>query len=309
MPPHVLIANRLHESCEAGLAERFAVKRLYAEEDKARFLAETGPMIRAVAGYAVPGDLIAALPNLEIVANFGVGYDRVDIAAARARNIPVTNTPSVLDDAMAEFTIGTMIALAHKLAVADRFVRRGDWPGGPFPLQTELRGKTVGILGLGRIGTEIALRAQAMKMRVVYHGRHRQPNVPFTYYSALQHMARDADWLVVVTPGGPQTEHLVDAAVLDALGPKGFVVNVARGSVVDEAALIERLADGRLRGAALDVFANEPEVPRALMDLDNVVLTPHIGSATTETRTAMGQLLIDNLVAHFAGAPLLTRVV
>jgi lactate dehydrogenase-like 2-hydroxyacid dehydrogenase len=292
-----------------GLAQNFSVHRLFEAEDRDALLAEVGPRIRGIAGGQVDAGLMDRLPALEIIANFGVGYDSVDTAAARARNIRVTNTPNVLNDAMAEITIGLMVGLARRLPQADRYVRAGKWPAGSFPLQRELTGKTVGILGLGRIGKEIAIRAQAMKMRVVYSGRHRQPREPYTYYEDLLAMARDADWLVAVAPGGKATEGIVSRAVLEALGPEGFLVNMGRGSLVDEPAMVEMLRSGALGGAALDVFADEPNVPEGLYELDNVLLSPHQGSATTETRDLMGAMVVDNLKAHFSGEPLLSPVV
>jgi lactate dehydrogenase-like 2-hydroxyacid dehydrogenase len=249
------------------------------------------------------------LPKLEIIANFGVGYDSIDTRAARERNIRVTNTPNVLNDAMAEITIGLMVSLARRLPQGDQFVRQGKWKGGAFPLQAELNGKTVGILGLGRIGKEIAVRAQAMRMRVVYHGRHRQPNEPYVYYDKLVDMARDADWLVLIAPGGKSTDKIVDRAVLEALGPEGFLVNMGRGTLIDEPVLVEMLQTGGIAGAALDVFEKEPNVPEALFTLDNVVLSPHQGSATHQTRYKMGALVVQNLEAHFAGEPLPSAVV
>jgi lactate dehydrogenase-like 2-hydroxyacid dehydrogenase len=292
-----------------GLAQNFSVHRLFEAEDRDALLAEVGPRIRGIAGGQVDAGLMDRLPALEIIANFGVGYDSVDTAAARARNIRVTNTPNVLNDAMAEITIGLMVALARRLPQADRYVRAGKWPAGNFPLQRELTGKTVGILGLGRIGKEIAIRAQAMKMRVVYSGRRRQPREPYTYYDDLLAMARDADWLVAVAPGGKATEGIVSRAVLEALGPDGFLVNMGRGSLVDEPAMVEMLRSGALGGAALDVFVDEPNVPEGLFGLDNVLLSPHQGSATTETRDLMGAMVVDNLKAHFSGEPLLSPVV
>lgn len=292
-----------------ALETRFAAHRLFEQADPAAFLARHGASIRAVASGAVDEALMDRLPNLEIISNFGVGYDKIDIAAAKARGIKVTNTPSVLNDAMAEITIGLMVALARRIPQADAFVRAGKWPSGGFPLTAEMNGKTVGILGLGRIGHEIATRCQAMKMRVVYHGRREQPNVPYLYYADLVDMARDADWLVVIAPGGPGTRHIVSRAVLEALGPKGHLVNMARGSLIDETAMVEMLVDGRLGGAALDVFEDEPNVPEALFGLDNVVLSPHQGSATHQTREAMGALVVANLEAHFAGDPVISPVV
>jgi lactate dehydrogenase-like 2-hydroxyacid dehydrogenase len=200
----------------------------------------------------------------------------------------------VLNDAVAEITIGLMIALARRIPQADRFVREGRWPQGNYPLLRELNGATLGILGLGRIGREIATRAQVMRMRVVYHGRHRQPDQPYPYYEKLLDMARDVDWLVVIAPGGRGTERIVSREVMEALGPEGFLVNMARGGLVDEPALVELLQAGRLGGAALDVFEHEPWVPDALFALDNVVLSPHQGSATRQTRHRMGALLVAN---------------
>ena len=305
----ILQTHKLLASCEAGLAERYTVHKLHEASDRAAFLAEVGPRIRAIAGGNVDSALIAQLPALEIVANFGVGYDSIDTAAARAANVRVTNTPNVLNDAVAELTIGLMVALARSIPQADQFVRQGKWPNAGFGLFSELTGKTVGILGLGRIGKEIAARAQAMKMRVVYYGRKRQPTEPHIFYDNLVDMARDSDWLVIIAPGGKGTEGIVNREVLTALGPKGRLVNVARGTLVDEQAMLELLQSGGLGGAALDVFVDEPNVPAAFFGLDNVVLSPHQGSATTQTRDAMGALVIANLDAHFAGEPLLSAVV
>jgi len=305
----ILQTHALRESCEHALAQRFIVHKLHEAPDRKRLLAEIGTSVRAIAGGQVSAGLMDQLPNLQLIANFGVGYDSIDVAAAASRGIRVTNTPNVLNDAMAEITIGLMIALARRLPEADKFVRAGRWPSGNFYLGHELKGRTVGIVGLGRIGKEIALRAQAMKMRVVYHGRNQQADQPYSFYPDLLDMARDADWLVVVTPGGAGTQKLISRAVLEALGPGGIFVNVARGTVVDQSALVELLGNGKLGGAALDVFEDEPNVPEALLSMNNVVLSPHQGSATHEARDAMGALVVANLEAHFAGKPLLTPVV
>jgi lactate dehydrogenase-like 2-hydroxyacid dehydrogenase len=309
MPVEILQTHKLLATCEEALAARYTVHKLHEAADKDALLKKIKDTVRAIAGGNVNGELMDKLPKLEIISNFGVGYDTIDTKAAKQRNIRVTNTPNVLNDAMAEITIGLMIALARKLPQTDRFVRDGKWPAGSYPLQRELNGKTLGILGLGRIGKEIAVRAQAMKMRVVYHGRHKQPDEPFVYYDKLVDMARDVDWLVVIAPGGKSTERIVSRQVLEALGPDGFLVNMARGTLVDEAALVEMLKANKLAGAALDVFEKEPQVPEALFALDNVVLSPHQGSATHQTRNKMGKLVVDNLDAHFAGDPLLTPVV
>ena len=303
------MTQKLLKSCADAVEQQFTVHKLFEAADQKAMLAEIGPRIRAVAGGNVSASLMGSLPKLEIIANFGVGYDSIDTQAARARNIRVTNTPNVLNDAVAEITIGLMIALARRIPQTDRFVRDGKWLKGSYPLLSELNGKTVGILGLGRIGKEIATRAQAMKMRVLYYGRHRQLTEPYVFYDNLADMARDADWLVIIAPGGKATDKLVSRQVLEALGPRGMVVNMARGTLIDEAAMVEMLASGALGGAALDVFEKEPSVPEALFGLDNVVLSPHQGSATNETRFAMGALVVQNLVAHFAGDPLISPVV
>jgi len=309
MTVEILQTGKLLDSCEKALASRYTVHKLHEQADPAAWLAQNGARIRAHAGSGVQADLIGKLPNLEIIASFGVGTDNIDLAAAKAANVRVTNTPDVLNDAVAELTIGMMIAAARQIPAGDRFVRAGKWLSGGQGLFSELTGKTVGILGLGRIGKEIATRAQAMKMRVVYHGRHRQEKEPYIYYDKLVDMARDADWLVIIAPGGKGTNKIVSREVLEALGPKGRLVNMARGSLVDEAAMVELLVNGGLGGAALDVFENEPQVPEALFALDNVVLAPHQGSATRQTRDAMGALLVANLEAHFAGEPLISAVV
>jgi len=309
MTIEILQTGPLLASCEKALAERYTVHKLHETEDKDAWLKANGARIRAHAGSGVQKPLMEALPNLEIIASFGVGYDNIDTATAKAKNIRVTNTPDVLNDAVAELTIGLMISLARRIPQGDQFVRQGKWPGNSFGLFSELTGKTVGILGLGRIGKEIAIRAQAMKMRVVYYGRSHQPAVPHIYYDNLEDMARDSDWLVVIAPGGKGTDGIVSRKVLEALGPKGKLVNVARGTLIDEAAMVELLQNGGLGGAALDVFEKEPEVPAALLGLDNVVLSPHQGSATNQTRDAMGALLVANLDRHFAGEPLISAVV
>ena len=305
----ILQTHKLLASCEAALAARYTVHKLHEAADKDALLAAIRDRVRGIAGGYVGPELMDKLPKLEIIANFGVGYDSIDTAAARARHICVTNTPNVLDDAVAEITIGLMIALARRIPQTDRYVRDGKWLKSAYPLLTELNGKTVGILGLGRIGKEIATRAQAMRMRVVYHGRSRQPDMPYIYYDKLIDMARDVDWLVIIAPGGKATEKIVSRQVLEALGPEGFLVNMARGTLVDEPALVDLLQSGRLGGAALDVFEKEPQVPEALFALDNVVLSPHQGSATHQTRNKMGALVVANLDAHFAGEPLPSRVV
>ncbi|MBK1796284.1 2-hydroxyacid dehydrogenase [Devosia sp. WQ 349] len=309
MTIEILQTGPLLASCEKALAEKYIVHKLHEQADRNAWLKVNGARIRAHAGSGVQAKLMNALPNLEIISSFGVGYDNIDTATAKAKNIRVTNTPDVLNDAVAELTVGLMISLARRIPQGDQFVRNGHWLNGGMGLFSELTGKTVGILGLGRIGKEIACRLQAMKMRVVYYGRSKQDNVPYTFYDKLEDMARDSDWLVVIAPGGKSTESIVSRAVLEALGPQGYLVNVARGTLVDEPALVELLTNKKLGGAALDVFVEEPKVPEALFALDNVVLSPHQGSATHQTRDAMGALLVANLDRHFAGEPLISPVV
>ncbi|MDF7777635.1 2-hydroxyacid dehydrogenase [Sphingomonas sp. AOB5] len=259
-------------------------------------------------GSEVSAALMDAMPALELIAVHGVGYDGVDLAAAATRGIAVTNTPDVLTGDVADLAIGLMIAACRGIATGDRLVRSGGWAtGAPFPLGHRASGRRIGIAGFGRIGKAIARRAEAMDCTIAYTGRHRQP-VPHDYYPDLRSLAEAVEILILVLPGGADTDGLVGAEVLDALGPDGILINVGRGNAVNEAALVEALASGRIAGAALDVFAQEPHVPAALLAMDNVVLQPHRGSATIETRTAMAQLVIDNLDAHFAGLPLVTPV-
>ncbi len=311
MKPEILQIVPMLPEVEAALGDAYRVHRYWEAADRAVLLAEVGERVRAVAtdGHAgVPADVMAACPNLGMAASYGVGYDAIDIPACKARGIRVSNTPDVLNDAVAEITVGLMIALCRRIPQADAYVRAGRWPAAHFALTGELSGAHAGILGLGRIGKEIARRLQAMKMRVSYHGRREQPYEPYRYYSDLEAMARDVDWLVVIAPGSAETRGIVSRRVMEALGPTGALVNVARGALVDETALVELLADGRLGGAALDVFEAEPTVPEALWTMENVVLSPHQGSATHKTRSAMGDLVVRNLAAFFAGDPLLTPV-
>ncbi len=303
-----MITKALTPRCVAELEEHFEVHSIVGADDPDAVIAAHADAIRAVAGGKVSGPMMAKLPKLEIIANSGVGVDPNDLATARARNVVVTNTPGVLNDSVAELTVALVLALARRLQQADRFIRSGGWRDGLLPLGTELSGKTVGILGLGGIGKEIATRLGALKMEVVYCGRTRQTDQPFRYFSKPVAMAAESDWLVVIAPGGEATQGIVSRSVMEALGPSGRLVNVARGSLVDQAALIDLLSSGRLGGAALDVFADEPEVPDALLALDNVVVSPHQGSRTEEAREAMGTLVIDNLRAHFDGKPLPARV-
>ncbi len=310
-PIDVIAASPLYPPIMAALTAAYRVHHLYEAPDRAGFLAPLTDRVRGIATFSgkVDADLIAALPRLEIIAAMSIGLDHVDLAAATARGIRVTNTPDVLTDDVADLAIGLMIAVARRLVLADRFVRDGSWLDGPMPLQSKLGGATLGVIGLGRTGQAIAKRATAMNMRVVYHNPRPKPDSPYRYYADPVAMARGVDYLIVACPGGAATRHLVGARILEALGAEGTLINIACGSVVDQAALINALADRKLAGAGLDVFEDEPRVPEALTHLDNIVLTPHVGSTTAATRLAMGRLMLDNLAAHFAGKPLLTPAV
>lgn len=306
--PTILVTKPLAKSCLAELEERFDVRSIVNAVDPDAVMVAHANAIRAIAGGKVSAAMMEKLPKLEIIANEGVGVDTTDVATAKARGIAVTNTPDVLNIAVAELAVGLMLALARTLPDADQFVRSGRWAGGMYPLRSQLHGKTVGILGLGRIGKEIATRLAGFGMDVVYFGRQQQSEQPYRYFADLVEMAKTSDWLLVIAPGGKATDGIVSRQVIEALGPTGRLVNVARGSLVDQHALIDALTSGKLGGAALDVFEKEPDVPAALLAFDNVVVSPHMGSRTAEARDAMGQLVVANLVAHFEGRPLPSRV-
>lgn len=291
------------------LESDFTIHALPAPVERPAFLAKLADRVRflqTTGFYGADAALINALPKLEIIASMGVGVDTVDLKAAKARGIAVTNTPDVLNDDVADLAIAMMLMASRNLAVSDRYVREGKWLKGSQPLARKMSGKKLGILGLGRIGKAIARRAEAFDMEISYHGRQRQADVSYRHYPDLAAMAKDVDFLVVICPGGEATRNLVNAKVMEALGPEGILVNVARGSVVDEPALIDALKSGKLGGAALDVFVNEPNVPKELLTMENVVLAPHVGSATTETRNAMADLVVANLRAHLRGQKLVT---
>lgn len=308
--PVVLIAARLSPYLLGRLQENFTCHNLILDNLSEAQLAAIAPQVRGIAANGeakINREFMARFPALEIVSVFGVGYDGVDVPAARERGIHVTHTPNVLNDDVADLAIALMLATARNVVRADQFARSGQWKSGPFPLTTKVSGARLGIVGLGRIGEAIARRAAAFDMKISYHNRSRK-DVPYTYVGDIKSLAAAVDFLVMITPGGAGTRALVDAEVLDALGPKGFLINVARGSVVDEPALIAALKDGRIAGAGLDVFANEPDIPAELAALENVVLTPHMASGTLVTRTAMADLAFGNLEAHFGGRPVLTPV-
>ncbi|MBO9513686.1 MAG: 2-hydroxyacid dehydrogenase [Variovorax sp.] len=308
--PELLVVAPLMPFVMEALRRDYTVHDRIHTNDPAAFAA-AAPRIRGVVANGeakVPRELIARLPALEVISVFGVGYDGVDVAAAHERGVPVTNTPDVLNDDVADLAIGLLLAVARRIPQADRFVRADEWPGAAPTLGRKVSGGRLGIVGMGRIGQAIAHRAAAFRMDIAYTARSPRANVNHTHYPDAASLAAAVEFLVVITPGGAATRGMIDARVLAALGPEGYLVNVARGSVVDEPALIEALRSGVIAGAALDVFASEPHVPEALRAMPNVVLTPHIGSATRQTREAMGQLVLDNLRAHFTGAPLLTPV-
>ena len=308
--PEVLVVAKLWPPMMESLRGAFRVHDRIHQTDPTAFAA-VAPRIRAISASGesnVSRELIAQLPALEIVSVFGVGYDGIDVAAARERGVAVTNTPDVLNDEVAELAIGLVLAVARRIPQADRYVRDGKWASGPMPLARKVSGARLGIVGLGRIGAAIAKRAEAFGMSIAYTARREKPGTGYRYLPSAETLAAEADFLVVITPGGAGTRKLIDAKVLRALGKDGYLVNVARGSVVDEAALIEALQSGTIAGAGLDVFENEPNVPAALLALDNVVVTPHVGSATWQTRRAMADRAFGNLEAHFAGRPLLSPV-
>jgi lactate dehydrogenase-like 2-hydroxyacid dehydrogenase len=298
---------------EDELGKRFSLHRLWLEPNPDLWLAEWGPRTRAIAmtgGHArIDEAYMRQYPNLEIISSFGVGYDNIDAKAAARLGVIVTNTPGVLDDEVADTTLGLMIMTVRQLPQSERYLREGQWTAkGAFPLSPSLRGRTVGILGLGRIGKAIAKRITAFGLSVAYHGRHAQADVPYRYYSSLVDMAKAVDILIVVAPGGPGTRHIINAEVLEALGPDGVLINVARGSLVDEKALIEALRNKTILAAGLDVFEHEPSVPQELIALANTVLLPHVGSASVKTRRAMAECVVSNVLAWAEGKPPLTPV-
>ena len=312
MKHDIIITTQGHKATLERLLQEFSAVKLFAAADRAAALKEAAPKVRGLAhsGHSnVDAALMDALPKLEIIANFGVGVDQIDLDAAKKRGIVVTNTAGALNACVADCAMALVLNTLRKLPQAGAYLRAGDWQSkGPYPLGTSVGGKTLGILGLGRIGEAIANRAQAFGMKIRYHNRNRK-DVPYAYDGDAVALARNSDVLLVIIPGGPETDKLVNATVLDALGPQGYLVNVARGSVVDEPVLLRYLQEKRIAGAGLDVFEHEPKVPPEFFTLDNAVLTPHVASATHETRTAMGALQIENLHLHFAGKPVKTPVV
>lgn len=308
----VLLVGRFERAFEDELIARYDIPKLPDGTERAEFLAERAADIRVVLTWGPPGvdaDLIAALPNLEVIVNNGAGVDAIDLEAAKRRGIGVSNTPDVLSDTVADTALGLILMTLRRFGAADRYVRAGRWVrDGPFPYARDVSGLQVGILGLGRIGNAIATRLLGFDCAIAYHNRHRIDGSPYRYAESPLELAESVDVLVVATTGDHKTRHLVDRAVLEALGADGYLINIARGSVVDQDALVELLAGGGLAGAGLDVFADEPHVPTELFGLDNVVLFPHIGSATGRTRRAMALLAIRNLESYLDTGELVTPV-
>jgi len=308
--PPLIITHDFHAETITRLDECYDTHKLWllSADEQQRVVEQLAPTCEAVASASwATNPLIYTLPRLKLISCFGVGVDGIDFNITRERDIQVTNTPDVLNDAVADLAMGLVLATSRNLLTADQYVRAGRWLDAPFPFGRSLAGKVLGIVGLGAIGQEIADRAKAFKMKIAYHNRGPQ-RLPFDYYDSLPALARASDVLLSMLPGTPDTKRILDAEVFRALGPEGIFINVGRGSTVDEKALVEALQQGTIGGAGLDVYANEPQVPEALLAMTNVVLLPHIGSSTTETRRAMGQLVLDNLKAHFSDRPLLTPV-
>ncbi len=311
MKQTLLITGPMYPPTLAELEKTYDAHRLWTAPDKDALVASLADKLTAVASSnsgGIDAATIAKLPKLKVISHFGVGYDTVDVVAAKQRGIPVTNTPDVLTEEVADLAVALLLATIRKVPQGDRYVRDGKWLKGAMPLTDSLQGKTVGIVGMGRIGRAIAKRCEAFGVKLAYQGPNRKSDLSWSYFADPVSLARESDIVIAACPGGEATRGLVSRAVIDAIGPRGYLVNIARGSVVDEPALIEALQQNRIAGAGLDVFADEPRVPEAFIAMENVVLQPHVASATHPTRQAMGQLVIDNLAAHFAGKALVTPI-
>ena len=312
MKPEIIITAKGHAGTQATLQSEFTCHLLHEAPERGAFLKQHADKVRGLATFGpmpVDGRLMDALPKLEIIANFGVGVDAINLDDAKKRKIIVTNTPDVLNECVADTAIALVLNTVRRFPQSEAYLRAGSWASrGPYPLTTSVGGKTLGILGLGRIGEVIAQRAVACGMKIRYHNRRRKDSA-YPYDPDPVTLAKNSDVLMIVTPGGAETNKLVNATVLDAVGPDGYVVNIARGSVIDEPVLLRYLQEKKIAGAGLDVFADEPRVPPEFFTLENAVLLPHVGSATVETRKAMGDRQIENLRQHFAGQPVVSRVV
>ncbi|MEQ7920398.1 2-hydroxyacid dehydrogenase [Xanthomonas sp. WHRI 1810A] len=308
----VLVWGPMHASLTENLNRDFTVHNRWEIQDLDAWAASHGDKVRGVITsgvYGADNALLDKLPHLEVISSFGVGYDAVDADYLAQRGIKLSNTPDVLNNAVAETAMALMLCVSRKISQAERFVRAGQWASGKFPLGNDLSGKTCGIVGLGKIGKTIAKRAEAFDMNIAYFRRGQAyPDVSYTHFADLQALAKASDYLIVIVPGGPDTQHLINRDVLKALGAKSYLINVARGSVVDEQALVASLLEKEIAGAGLDVFEDEPNVPAELLTLDSVVLTPHIGSGTVETRQAMADLVFSNISRYFDQGSLVTPV-
>lgn len=296
----------------ALLETEYEVIRLAKESDPEGALQQHRLDIKAIVTSftrKVSRQMIEGLPNLEIICQFGVGVDNIDLQAASERHVNVINTPDLVTADTADLAMGLVLACARRMVEGDAYVRVNKWLNGPMPMGVSLTGKTIGIVGLGRIGQAVARRAEAFGMQVAYTGRRKKGDFSYAYHDDILKLAEASDFMVLTVSGGADTKHMINFNVLKALGPQGWLINVARGTVVDEAALLVALNNGDIAGAGLDVFADEPHVPEEFFAMDNVVLLPHVGTATIETRTKMGQLVLENLNAHFSGKPLITPVV
>jgi lactate dehydrogenase-like 2-hydroxyacid dehydrogenase len=301
--PHLLVLAPLPDFVRKPLEETFACHEAADMGAPERIRGAVGN-----GGTQFAESFLESLPNLEIISIFGVGYDGVPTAWCKEHGVKVTNTPDVLTEDVADIALALVLMTSRKLLASNRYLNAGGWQKAQFELATKPGGKRAGIFGLGRIGKAIAKRLEAIGMEVGYHGRNAQAGLGLTYFPTLKELAEWSDFLIVASPGGAATRNAVNAEILAALGKDGYLINIARGSVVDEPALIQALQTGVIRAAGLDVFAHEPNVPKELLALENAVLFPHVGSGTFETRRAMGNLVVENLRAHFAGQPLLTLV-
>ena len=311
--PDVLMVGARKPVMMKGFEGKVTLHHWLDAKDKAAFVKEVGNKIKAIAiaytANKVDGNFLQQFPHLEQVSSFGVGYDHIDAKWAGEHGIIVTNTPEVLNEEVADTALGLLLCTVRELPQSERYLRAGKWKQAQYPLtKATLRDRTVGMVGMGRIGKAIARRLEAFGLPVVYHSRNPQAGVKYKYYPKLLDMARDVDTLMVIVPGGASTKNMINAEVLKALGPRGVLINMARGSVVDEPALIEALQKRTIYSAGLDVFANEPNVPKELIEMDHIVLFPHLGSSTEATRAAMDQLVVDNILAWAAGKPPLTPV-
>lgn len=311
MKHDVLFIGPLIPHAMAQLEAAYTVHRYDLAADKEALIAEVAPRLTAIAtrgDYPLPGALMKRFPNVRVIASSGAGYDGIDIASATLLGIAVTNSPGAASECVADAAWALILATVRRTVFNDKYVRAGGWLKAPVPFTDKVWGERLGIIGLGGIGRAVARRAEGFRMEVAYHGRRQQPDVAYPYYTTPVGLARNVKILVVALPGGKANQGFVNRDVIDALGPEGYLINISRGSNIDEPYLVDALVNKRLAGAGLDVFADEPRIPEALFGLDHVVLQPHAGSGTHATRNALGQFVVDNLAAHFAGKPLVSPV-